>query len=157
MSFPWHSKREWAQNFTLHEKRDLSNLIIQLGYNTEVTNKFLVMISGDTHMLTYDTGVLNDYGSFPIFQCSPMDSTPSCKQGGYTGPIYLNRGQFCNFEVTKHPTTKERSKQTYLRLILSIGCLRFGGISQGKEVMNFNTCDEEQVAEDLSKQKYYFD
>lgn len=67
MSYPWYSKREWAQNTTLYEKNELSELIKSLGFNKAKTNKFLVMISGDTHMLTYDTGTLNDYGGFPIF------------------------------------------------------------------------------------------
>jgi len=31
-------------------------------------NKFFVLVSGDTHMLAYDTGFHNEeYGGFPIF------------------------------------------------------------------------------------------
>jgi hypothetical protein len=55
-------------------------------------------------MLTYDPGLLNEYGRFPIFQCSPLDSLPSCKMGGYYGDIYINRGSFCHFEIAKHPS-----------------------------------------------------
>lgn len=51
---------------------------MSLGFN-EQGKPWLVMISGDSHMLTYDDGSLNLYGGFPIFHCSPLDSSPSCK------------------------------------------------------------------------------
>lgn len=50
------------------------------------------MLSGDMHMMAYETGFHNDVGKFPIFHCSSLDSTPSCKVGGFTGDIYQNRG-----------------------------------------------------------------
>ena len=40
---------------------------MQLGFNTDHTNKFLAMISGDMHMMAYDSGFFNVYGQFPIF------------------------------------------------------------------------------------------
>lgn len=58
-SYPWYSQREWNENTTLYEKEEIADHIIKLGFNQPETNKFLVMISGDTHMLTYDPGVLN--------------------------------------------------------------------------------------------------
>lgn len=67
MPYPWYSKREWNETTTLHEKEEIANLIQHLEFNTPKTNKFLVMISGDTHMLTYDNGIRNLYGNFPIF------------------------------------------------------------------------------------------
>lgn len=73
------------------------------------------MISGDMHMLTYDTGFLNDFGKFPIFQCSSLDSIPSCKTGGFSTAIYMNRGAYCHFKVSKHPTL---NKSTPIKIIL---------------------------------------
>lgn len=67
VGYPWYSKREWNKNSTFYQKEELAFLIEKLGYNTNKTNKFLAMISGDTHMLTYDTGFMNKFGKFPIF------------------------------------------------------------------------------------------
>ncbi len=114
MSVPWYSTREWNETKTLHEKLAIAEKITSLEFNKprakDGRNKFLVMISGDTHMLSFDTGFHNDHGEFPIFQCSPLDSPPSCKQGGYTGEIYEYRGQFCYFEIEKHPDIIDRCK-----------------------------------------------
>ena len=114
-TFPWYSQREWNETTTLYEKESIASKIVELEFNRNRTkdgrNKFLVAISGDTHMLAYDTGFHNeDFGDFPIFQCSPIDSSPSCKQGGYQSDIYQSRGQFCHFSVEKHPEEKQRSK-----------------------------------------------
>jgi hypothetical protein len=93
MTFPWYSAREWNETSTLYEKEQIAAKIIELEFNRKRArdgrNKFLVAISGDTHMLAYDTGFHNeDYGDFPIFQCSPLDSPPSCKTAGYQDDIY---------------------------------------------------------------------
>ena len=84
MSVPWFSRREWNETKTLHEKITITERINSLEFNMhrrkDGKNKFLVAVCGDTHMLAFDTGYHNDeYGGFPIFQCSPLDSTPSCK------------------------------------------------------------------------------
>jgi hypothetical protein len=97
MTYPWHSRREWKESTTLHEKEAIAEKINQLEFNKprrkDGRNKFLVAIAGDSHMLAFDTGFHNeDYGEFPIFQCSSLDSKPSCKQGGYSGDTYMNRG-----------------------------------------------------------------
>ncbi len=97
MTYPWYSRREWNETTTLHEKEAIAEKITNLEFNRpsikDGRNKFLVAISGDTHMLAFDTGFHNeDYGEFPIFQCSPLDAEPSCKQGGYSGDIYESRG-----------------------------------------------------------------
>jgi len=100
MSFPWHSNREWNPETTFYEKVLISEKIKSLAFNTD-GGKFLVSISGDYHMLSYDTGFHNeDYGAFPMFQCAALDSPASCKQGGYTEDPYMYRGQFCHFAVT---------------------------------------------------------
>ena len=52
---------------TLHEKEELSELIKNLGFNTEKLDKWLVVISGDSHMVGHDTGKFNPYGGMPIF------------------------------------------------------------------------------------------
>lgn len=72
MTYPWHSKREWNANTTLHEKEAIAAKIVELEFNRfrakDGRNKFLVAISGDTHMLAYDTGFHNEnYGDFPVF------------------------------------------------------------------------------------------
>ena len=72
MSFPWYSKREWKETKTFHEKEAIAAKISELEFNRQRKKdgkyKFLVAISGDTHMLAYDTGFHNeDYGDFPIF------------------------------------------------------------------------------------------
>lgn len=58
-------------------------------------------------MMSYDTGFHNDIGKFPIFQCSALDATPSCKTGGFSSQIYMNRGQYCWFNVTFDPETNK--------------------------------------------------
>lgn len=75
---------------------------MKLKYNTK-DKPWLVMISGDSHMLTFDDGSNNLYGRFPIFQCSPLDSTPSCKWPGWSSYVELGRGQFCHFEIERKP------------------------------------------------------
>lgn len=75
---------------TYHEKERIGNHITKLGYNTEkLNNKFLGLISGDFHLLSYDTGFRNDEGGFPVFQCAALDSKPTCKSGGFEGDIIL--------------------------------------------------------------------
>jgi len=92
LTFVWKSEREFVQDKTLHEKEQLAQLIEELGFNTEKTGTFLVMISGDMHSLAYDTGVFNYYGGFPIYQCSSIDSGPSCKWNGWSHPgIFMQR------------------------------------------------------------------
>jgi hypothetical protein len=72
MSVPWYSTREWNVTTTLHEKELIAHRISALEFNMhrkkDGKNKFLVAISGDTHMLAFDTGYHNDdYGDFPLF------------------------------------------------------------------------------------------
>lgn len=52
-------------------------------------------------MMSFDNGDLNAYGGFPIFQCSSLNSNPSCKQNGWSGSVHMNRGQFCDFKFEK--------------------------------------------------------
>ncbi|CDW82917.1 phosphodiesterase alkaline phosphatase d-like protein [Stylonychia lemnae] len=131
-SLPWSSKREWNVTTTYHEKEKIGKLIEELGFNTgKLNNKFLALISGDYHLLSYDTGLRNDDGNFPVFQCSPLDSKPTCKSGGFEGDIILQRGGFCQFKVDKHRTQPNRS------------CLGFKGYIHDKVMMTFNTCDEQ--------------
>lgn len=66
-SFSWKSQREFATYTTLHEKHELAEFIRKLKFNTEKTKKWLVMVSGDDHMLSYDSGEFNPYGNFPLF------------------------------------------------------------------------------------------
>jgi hypothetical protein len=58
----------------LYEKEAIAEKITELKFNQKASkevggkSKFLVTISGDTHMLAYDTGFHNEeYGGFPIF------------------------------------------------------------------------------------------
>eukprot|EP00835_Amoeboradix_gromovi_P000695 NODE_26_length_35450_cov_0.398320.p5 type:complete len:495 gc:universal NODE_26_length_35450_cov_0.398320:32405-33889(+) len=56
----------------------------------------LVMVAGDAHMLAYDDGTNNDFGSdgpagFPIFQCAPLSNYGSCKGGPYTTPPFTHK------------------------------------------------------------------
>ena len=67
-SLPWSSKREWNVTTTFHEKERIGQHISDLGYNSEkLNNKFLGLISGDFHLLSYDTGFRNDEGGFPVY------------------------------------------------------------------------------------------
>ena len=63
-SFSWKSEREFHSK-TIHEKIELAELIMALGFNQG--KRWLVMMSGDTHMTTFDSGEFNLYGGFPIF------------------------------------------------------------------------------------------
>jgi hypothetical protein len=65
LSFSWKSEREF-NNETIHEKEELAEHIMRLKFNT-VGKPWLVMISGDSHMLSYDNGSTNIFGGFPIF------------------------------------------------------------------------------------------
>ena len=66
-SFEWKNDREFEKNRTLYEQQELGALILNLGFNSQELGKFLVMISGDAHMLAYEGGEYNVYGHFPIF------------------------------------------------------------------------------------------
>ena len=66
-SFEWKNDREYELQRTLYEKQELGALILKLGFNSPELGKFLVMISGDSHMLAYENGEYNIYGHFPIF------------------------------------------------------------------------------------------
>ena len=54
-----------------------------LEFNKKKGGKFLAMISGDVHMMTYDHGgdASNPLGQFPIFMCAPIDKKASCSGG----------------------------------------------------------------------------
>ena len=65
MSQPWKNQREWNDQ-TIHEKIEIAETILKLDFNQE-NKPWLVMISGDHHMLAYDTGEFNLFGGFPIF------------------------------------------------------------------------------------------
>lgn len=63
-SWSWKSNREWHSD-NVHEKIELADHIMDLGFNKG--KKWLVMLSGDQHMITFDSGEFNLYGGFPIF------------------------------------------------------------------------------------------
>ena len=80
-------------------------------------------------MLAYDSGEFNPYGGFPIFQCGAMDANPSCKADGWSRGPFLNRGQYCQFEIRK--------------LGESESCIAFEGYQGSKKVTFFDTCDKD--------------
>ena len=43
------------------------------------------MISGDIHMMAYDTGSIDmvTFGEVPLFQCAPLDKKDSCEKDTY--------------------------------------------------------------------------
>jgi len=93
LSFVWKSEREFSREGAMQEKAELASLIESLGFNSQKLNKFLVMVSGDAHMLGYDSGEFNLFGKFPIFQCSPLDRDNSCKWSGWSEPgVFMNKG-----------------------------------------------------------------
>lgn len=72
MTYPWLSAREWNETTTLYEKEAIAEKIFELEFNRKRAkdgrHQFLVAISGDTHMLAFDTGFHNEaYGDFPLF------------------------------------------------------------------------------------------
>jgi hypothetical protein len=77
LSFSWKSEREFNKN-TVHEKKLIAEHVMGLKFN-EKGQPWLVMISGDSHQVSFDDGSANIYGGFPIYQCSPLDAGPSCK------------------------------------------------------------------------------
>ena len=87
------------------------------------------MVSGDAHMLSYDSGEFNGYGHFPIFQCSSLDKIGSCKNNGWSADPSLKRGQYCQFEIAPHPTNAE------------VSCFKFEGYHMSNKLMEFNSCD----------------
>jgi len=117
----------------MHEKEELAEHIMTLGFNT-LDRPWLVMISGDSHMLTYDDGSMNLYGGFPIFQCSPLDSTPSCKWPAWSTPVETSRGQYCTFKLKK----KANGEQ----------CLHFRGHTMDTVVMSHDVCSSKPPGRD---------
>lgn len=65
LSQPWKSEREFVSERTLHEKQAIARLVKQLGFNEG--NKFFAMVSGDSHEMSFDSGLYNAYGDFPNF------------------------------------------------------------------------------------------
>ena len=87
-SWSWKGKREWRRNVPGTKEKDINNtdkvqsekkrlteFILSLDFNKQLGGRFLVMISGDMHMLAYDQGAAatNDISEslpdapFPIF------------------------------------------------------------------------------------------
>ena len=91
------------------------------------------MISGDAHMLAYEGGEYNVFGHFPIFQCSAIDASPSCKkkEKWSESGIHLNRNQYCQFEISPDPNDSDKR------------CLQFKGFSDATQLLEFNTCKPE--------------
>ena len=90
-SQPWKAEREFPPGRTLHEKQALARAVKNLGFNNG--GKFFVLVSGDQHMMAYDSGEYNAFGDFPIFHCSSLNSNPSCKHPGWSGSgVYMQRG-----------------------------------------------------------------
>ena len=59
-----------------------------------------------------------------------MDSTPSFKNGGWSGEgPSLRRGQYCQFEVKKVSETQS--------------CLSYKGYLEETQLMEFDTCGED--------------
>lgn len=77
LSYVWKNKKEFHVG-NMHDKVELAEHILDLEFNKE-GKSWLVMLSGDSHMVTFDSGEYNLYGGFPIFQCSDLDSGNSCK------------------------------------------------------------------------------
>ena len=79
-------------------------------------------------MMAYDSGNFNAYGEFPIFQCSSLNSNPSCKQPGWSGDgVFMHRGQFCNFKFIRQSETQT--------------CMHFEGYVMSERVLQYNTCN----------------
>lgn len=129
LSYSWKSPREFGMD-RLHEKERIAELIMTLGFNTGNGKPWLVMISGDSHMLTYDDGSLNLFGNFPIFQCSPLDSTPACKWAGWSEYVETQRGQYCNFEIESNDEDQ---------------CLHFKGFRMDEQIMGHKVCRSDAV------------
>ena len=141
LSFEWKAAKIFDMERTLYEKQEIAALILRLGFNTPKLDKFLVMISGDAHMLAYDSGEHNGYGNFPIFQCSSLDSRGSCKANGWTSSPSMAREQFCRFEITQHPTNPARS------------CLKAEGFNMKNQLFEFSTCQSDFYQERLRSVK----
>lgn len=94
-------------------------------------------------MLAYDTGRYNPYGNFPLFQCGPVDSAPSCKQSGWETDPQLNRGQFCQFEIRKVDQSQS--------------CLYFKGYYLDEVLMEFDTCSPEYFARHRESEEKWID
>ena len=92
MALSWKSPIDFRRGKTLHEKEELSVLIRRLGFNTEVTKKWLVMLSGDANVLGHDSGEYNAYGGFPLFHCGSMDAEASCRHEGWSSGPFFERG-----------------------------------------------------------------
>ena len=58
---------------------------MNLGFNQG--RNWLVMMSGDAHMTTFDSGEFNLFGGL------------QCKNPGWSGPVHIRRGQFCKFDI----------------------------------------------------------
>lgn len=93
-SWPWKSVREFnsvgsktrghyddpSSKQLEQERQRISSLVESLSFNKQRGGKFLVLISGDIHMVNYSKGgkASNPDGSFPVFQCAPLAKQSSC-------------------------------------------------------------------------------
>ena len=145
----WFSKREYMSKKSEEtgkkiqaERKDLSDFINGLSFNKVKGGKSLIMISGDIHFLSFSQGgsAHNPFGSFPLFQCAPLDKRSSCKLGmEYTSVPQFNNGQYCTFEVSE-PSADSM-------------CVSFTGYTFDRPLMTFNNCESLDQIQNTDKLK----
>lgn len=64
--------------------------------------KPVILIVGE-RALSFDDGSFNNFGSFPIVVCGPLDYWQQCRGGPYShGSFHDSVGQYCVFDVYQH-------------------------------------------------------
>lgn len=130
-SFPWITEAkfaEWAPYTSTQQK--ISDWVLQY---IEGTNKHIMMLSGDAHMIAFDDGKNNRFGGFPIVQAASLDQRGSCKGGPYSHGLEQGPGHYASIEVNDYKNDTICVK-VYLK-------------NQTSSVISYDTCNPELYPE----------
>lgn len=96
----------WADFAT--ERQELADMFVELGWADR-----MIVISGDTHAIGFDSGENNPYGGFPVYQCAPMDCSTMAKAAPYDVGFSSTPRQYGRFVVADDGATVTIEAQAY--------------------------------------------
>jgi len=101
-SFSWiHNGGPTFEEIVWSSHRNTQKLIAdQIQTYINKTNKKIMFLCGDAHMLAFDDGRNNRFGGFPVVQAASLDKKPNCKGGPYSHGTFPGKGQYGIIEVT---------------------------------------------------------
>lgn len=81
----WKQSKEWNAKRS-HEREAIAERVLASQFN-HPGNPWFVMVQRGSEFMAYDTGALNLFGHFPIFQCGALDQMPACQANGWASPV----------------------------------------------------------------------